>query len=92
MIEMNSAVRQALPILSLVVVGFLLKQVGLIRSGDSQVIARLIINTTLPAVIFLSIARANVAPAKMALLALCGVLVSLGLSVISGYADRLPRV
>ena len=81
---MNSAVRQALPILGFVLVGFLLKQVGLIRSGDSQVIARLIINTTLPAVIFLSIARANVAPSKLALLALCGVLVSLGLSVISG--------
>ena len=81
---MNSAVRQSLPILSLIVAGFLLKQVGLIRSGDSQVIARLIINTTLPAVIFLSIARANVAPAQMALLALCGVVVSLGLSLIAG--------
>lgn len=80
---MNSAVRQSLPILSLVVVGFLLKQVGLIRSGDSQVMARLIINTTLPAVIFLSIARANVAPAKMGLLALCGVLVCLGSCIIS---------
>jgi len=81
---MNSAVRQSLPILSLVVVGFLLKQTGLIRSGDSQVIARLIINTTLPAVIFLSIARANVTPAKMGLLALCGALVCLASSIISG--------
>jgi len=43
---MNSAVRQSLQILSLVIVGFMLKQIGLIRSGDSQVIARLIINTT----------------------------------------------
>jgi len=82
---MNSAVRQSLPILVFVLVGFLFKQVGLIRSGDSQVIVRLIINTTLPAVIFLSIARANVAPSKLALLALCGVLVSLALSVISGF-------
>lgn len=81
---MNSAVRQALPILGLVLVGFLFRQIGLIRSGDSQVIARLIINTTLPALIFLSIARANVAPSKLVVLAMCGVLVSLGLSVISG--------
>jgi predicted permease len=62
---MNSAVRQALPILSLVLVGFLLKQIGLFRLGDSQVMARLIINITLPAVIFLSITRANVTPAKL---------------------------
>jgi predicted permease len=81
---MNTAVRQSLPILVFVLVGFLFKQVGLLRSGDSQVIARLIINTTLPALIFLSIARANVAPSKLGSLALCGMLVSLGLSVISG--------
>lgn len=66
-------------------VGFLLKQVGLIRPGDSQVMARLILNITLPAVIFLSIARANISPGKMAQLALCGVLVCLGLGVVSRY-------
>jgi malate permease and related proteins len=82
---MNLAVRQSLPILSLVVVGFMLKQVGLIRSSDNQVIARLIINTTLPAVIFLSIARANVTPAKMGILALCGALVCIGSGIISGF-------
>jgi predicted permease len=80
---MNSAVRQSLPILSLVVVGFLMKQVGLIRPGESQIIARLIINTTLPVVIFLSIARADVAPQKMGLLALCGVLVCVGSGIVS---------
>ena len=66
-------------------VGFLLKQVGMIRPGDSQVMARLILNITLPAVIFLSIARANITPGKMAQLALCGVLVCLGLGVVSRY-------
>lgn len=80
---MNSAVRQTLPILSLVLVGFLLRQIGLFRSGDSQVLARLIINTTLPAVIFLSIAQANVSPGRMALLAICGMVVSLGLGFTS---------
>jgi hypothetical protein len=71
---MSTAVRQSLPILSLVIAGFLFKQVGLLRSGDGQVMARLIINLTLPAVIFLSIAQANVSPARMALLAVCGVI------------------
>jgi hypothetical protein len=41
---MNSAVRQSLPILSLVNAGVLFKQVGFLRSSDSQVMARLIIN------------------------------------------------
>ena len=60
---MNSAIAQSLPILSLVVVGFLLKQAGLIRPGDGQVMTRLIVNTTLPAIIFLSVAHANVTQA-----------------------------
>ncbi len=78
---MNPAIRQTLPILSLVAVGFLLKQVGILRTGDNQVLARLIINITLPAVIFLSIAQARVTPAMMALLGFCGVVVSLGLGL-----------
>jgi malate permease and related proteins len=82
---MSPAVAQSLPIISLVVAGFLLKQAGLIRPGDGQVIARLIINTTLPAVIFLSVSRANVTPGRLAVLALCGILVSLGLRVASGW-------
>ena len=82
---MNSAIAQSLPILSLVVVGFLLKQTGLIRPGDGQVMTRLIVNTTLPAIIFLSVARANVTPGRLAVLALCGMLVSLGLRVASGW-------
>ncbi len=81
---MNPAVRQTLPILTLVVVGFLLKQIGLFRQGDSQVMARLILNITLPAVIFLSIAQANVTPAMMALLGFCGAVVSLGVGLVSG--------
>ena len=82
---MNPAVAQSLPIISLAVAGFLLKQVGLIRPGDGQVVARLIVNTTLPAAIFLSVARANVAPERLAVLALCGIVVSLGLRVVAGW-------
>ena len=82
---MNPAVAQSLPIISLVVAGFLLKQVGLIRPGDGQVMARIIVNTTLPAVIFLSVARANVTPERLAVLALCGIVISLGLRVAAGW-------
>jgi hypothetical protein len=80
---MNPAISQSLPILSLVVVGFVLKQLGMIRTGDSQVMARLILNITLPALIFLSVAQVNVAPGQLALLALCGIVVTLGLSLVS---------
>jgi predicted permease len=82
---MNPAVAQSLPIISLAVAGFLLKQVGLIRPGDGQVVARIIVNTTLPAVIFLSVARANVTPERLAVLALCGIVISLGLRVAAGW-------
>jgi len=82
---MSSAVTQSLPIISLVVLGFLLKQVGIIHPGDGNVMARFIINTTLPAVIFLSIAQADVSPARMAVLVLCGLAIPLGLRVVAGY-------
>ena len=83
--RMNLAIAQSLPIISLVVVGLLLKQAGLIRPGGGQVMTRLIVNTTFPAIIFLSVSRANVTPGKLAVLALCGILVSLGLRVASGW-------
>jgi len=82
---MNPAVAQSLPIISLAVAGFLLKQIGLIRPGDGQVAARIIVNTTLPAVIFLSVARADVTPERLAVLALCGIVVSLGQRVAAGW-------
>ena len=82
---MNPAVAQSLPIISLAVVGFLLKQVGLIRPGDGQVVARIIINTTLPAAIFLSVARANVTPERLVVLALCGIVISLGQRAAAGW-------
>jgi predicted permease len=82
---MNPAVAQSLPIISLAVAGFLLKLAGLIRPGDGQVVARIIVNTTLPAAIFLSVARADVTPERLAVLALCGIVISLGLRVVAGW-------
>lgn len=91
---MNVAVRQSLPVLSLLVGGFILRQVGLIRLNDVQGLARLIMNSTLPAVILLSISRAQVSPARLGLLALCGMLVSLLLSFAASLVTRawnIPR-
>src|SRR5512136_41345 len=89
---MSPAVAQSLPIISLAVAGFLLKQLGLIRPGDGQVLARFIVNTTLPAAIFLSVARANVAPDRLAVLALCGIAISLGLRVAAGWCVSRLRL
>jgi malate permease and related proteins len=85
---MSPAVVQTLPILCLMAVGCLLKQAGLIRSGDGQVLTRLIVNATLPAVIFLSVARANVSPARLALLASCGFLLAVTQRAVAGQAVR----
>ncbi len=85
---MSPAVAQSLPILCLMAVGFLLKQAGLIRPSDGQALSRLIINTTLPAVIFLSVVRANVSPASLAILAGCGLLVALGQRIVAGQVAR----
>ena len=85
---MSPAVAQSLPILCLMAGGFLLKQAGLIRPSDGQVLSRLIINTTLPAVIFLSVARANVAPASLAILAGCGLSVALVQRLVAGQVAR----
>ncbi|HEX9115181.1 MAG TPA: AEC family transporter [Anaerolineae bacterium] len=91
---MNPAIAQTLPILSLVVAGFLLKQSGLFREGDGGVLARVIINTTLPAVIFLSVSRAAVPPARLLVLALCGMAIPLLMRWVSGSLSlrmRWPR-
>jgi predicted permease len=82
---LNPAIAQSLPVISLAVAGFLLKQAGLLRPGDGQAAARIIVNTTLPAVIFLAVARANVTPARLAVLALCGMVISLGLRAAAGW-------
>jgi predicted permease len=87
---MSSAVTQSLPIISLVVLGFLLRQIGIFQAGDGNVMARFIINTTLPAVIFLSVVQADVSPSRLAVLVLCGMAIPLVQRVVTGFViDRL---
>jgi hypothetical protein len=84
----NPTIAQSLPILSLVVVGFVLKKVRIIHAGDGPVMTRFILNITLPAVIFLSVSRANIEPLRLVFLASLGILVALALRFIS---DRTIR-
>jgi malate permease and related proteins len=89
---MNPTIAETLPVISLVMVGFLLKTAGIIRPGDGAVLIRFILNTTLPAVIFLSVAQANVEPARLGLLAFCGFAVALGGRWIAGLLVRWFKI
>jgi malate permease and related proteins len=84
----NPTIAQSLPIISLVVVGCLLRKFGVIQPGDGTAMTRFILNITLPAVIFLSVSRANVAPLQLGFLALCGVIVALGVRVVAGILTK----
>lgn len=82
----NPTIAQSLPIISLTVVGFVLKKVHIIHAGDGPVMTRFILNVTLPSVIFLSVSRASIGPIRLIFLASLGILVSLVLRFIS---DRI---
>jgi malate permease and related proteins len=57
---MNPTITDSLPVISLVVVGFLLKTLKVVKAEDGPLISRLILNVTLPCVIFLSISQAKI--------------------------------
>jgi hypothetical protein len=80
---MNDILSQSLPIVALMAVGFLLRQVGIFRRDDGHTMARIIINTTLPALLFLSLARADVEPSQLLVLGLCGAAIPLVLHVVA---------
>jgi predicted permease len=81
---MNSAIAESLPVISLVVVGFLLKEIRILIPGDGALFSRIILNITLSCVIFLSISRADIDPSELLILALCGLFVALVLRIFAG--------
>lgn len=85
---MGAILSQSLPILALVFVGFLLKQARILRRDDGHTMARIIINTTLPAVLFVSLARADIEPKGLLVLALCGAAIPFVLHWLSIYVSR----
>jgi len=68
---------RSLPLIGFIVLGFLLKQIGLIRRSDRRPIARVIFATTLPAAVFTSLSSADVELRTLLPLALCGALIPL---------------
>jgi predicted permease len=89
---MGVILSQSAPIIGLVIIGFLLKQGQIIRSEDGHVIVRLIVNTTLPAVIFVSLARADIEPTDLIILTLCGVAIPLILHRLAMWLSRMMRL
>lgn len=89
---MNPTITESLPVISLVVVGFLLKQAKVLKVEDGALFSKLILYITLPSVIFLSISQADVEPAHLLLLAFFGFLIALVLRFISGGATRLLKL
>jgi predicted permease len=89
---MDLILGQSAPIIGLMVVGFLLRQGQIIHPGDGHVMARLIINTTLPALIFVSLARADIEPASLIILALCGAAIPLILHRLAMLLARIMQL
>lgn len=83
---MNPTLTDSLPIISLVLVGFCLKKVNVLKEEDGSLFSRMILNITLPCVIFLSISQAKIEPFKLLLLAASGFLIALVLRVLGGMA------
>ena len=83
---MNPTLTESLPIVSLVVVGFCLKKIRFFKEEDGSLLSRLILNITLPCVIFLSISQAEIALLELLYLAVSGFIIALVLRVIGGIA------
>ena len=79
-------------IIGLLIIGFLLRQGQIIRPEDGHVILCLIITITLPAVIFVSLARADVELGRLMILALCGAAIPLILHRLAMWLARTVRL
>jgi len=89
---MDVILGQSAPIIGLVIIGFLLRQGHIIRPEDGHVMVRLIINITLPAVIFISLARADVELGSLMILALCGAAIPLILHRLAMWLAQIMRL
>ena len=83
---------ESLPVLSLVVVGFVLRMIGVLKSDDGSFFSRIILFITLPCLIFLSISQAQIESDQLAILALAGLTIPLVLRILSGVVTRLLKL
>ena len=89
---MDVILSQSARIIGLLIIGFLLRQGQIIRPEDGHVILCLIITITLPAVIFVSLARADVELGSLMILALCGAAIPLILHWLVMWLARTVRL
>jgi malate permease and related proteins len=89
---MNPTLTESLPIISLVAVGFILKKVNVLKEEDGSLLSRLIMNVTLPCVIFLSISQARIEPFELLLLAASGFFIAMVLRIIGGSVAGLLKL
>ncbi len=89
---MNPTVTEALPILCLVVVGFFLKKTDLLKKADGSLLSRMILNITLPSVIFLSISQAKIEPLELLVLAASGLAIAVCLRMIGGRVASVLKL
>jgi len=86
---MYLVVERALPLIGLIALGFLLKQIGLIGRNDRYALMQVIFAATLPATVFVSLSRANVGPWNLLILAGCAVTIPLVTHLIARQAARV---
>ena len=86
---MYLVVDRALPLVGLIALGFLLKQIGLISREDRHALIHIIFAATLPATVFVSLSRANVGPRNLLVLAGCAVTIPLVTHLIARQAARV---
>ncbi len=89
---MASILSQSLPILTWMVAGFLFRQARILRHDDGHTMARVIINATLPALLFLSLARAELEIGSILVLSFCGAAIPLVLQLLARLAARAMRL
>ena len=89
---MSPVISQALPLLALIFLGFVIKQVRLARAEDGHTLVRVIVNTTLPALVLSSLAHARVEPGRLLLLAACGAIIPLVIHRVSIWAAERMRL
>lgn len=89
---MNPAITESLPVISLVMVGFCLKKMNVLKEEDGSLLSKLILNLTLPCIIFLSISQAKIEPFELLLLAASGFIIAMILRVIGGRVAFLLKL
>ena len=87
---------RSLPIVGMIGVGFLLRQLRLMRQDDGHTMVRAVVNTTLPALVFTSLVHAQIELRTLLMFALAGAVLSLVLHAVALAVTRAcgwpPRV